>query len=343
MSVADDFSLTRAGSLQRLNTFRVAARAEWLAEVRDAADVPRVLARPELRDLPCLALGGGSNVLFVHDVPGLVLRLANRGIAIVDEDREAGLIRVAAGENWNRFVRWSLEAGFEGLENLILIPGSVGAAPIQNIGAYGVEAREFIAGVEAWDREAQARARFDNAACEFGYRDSIFKHRPNRYIVTGVDFRLPRRGPLRLDYAGVRQELESTGVQQPTAADVARAVEALRRRKLPDPAQIGNAGSFFKNPVVSQAELAILRERYPDMPAHAYGDDQFKLSAAWLIDACGLKGARAGAAGVSDRHALVLVNHGGATGEELWALATRVRETVAERFGVTLEPEPVVI
>ncbi|HET7307701.1 MAG TPA: UDP-N-acetylmuramate dehydrogenase [Gammaproteobacteria bacterium] len=343
MSVADDFSLTRAGSLTPLNTFRVAARAEWLAEVRDAAEVPRVLGRPELRDLPCFALGGGSNVLFVHDVPGLVLRLANRGVAIVEEGGETALVRVAAGENWDRFVRWSLEAGFEGLENLILIPGSVGAAPIQNIGAYGVEAREFIAGVEAWDGEAQASVRFDNVACEFGYRDSIFKHRPNRYIVTGVDFRLPRRRPLRLDYAGVLQELKAMGVRQPTAVDVARAVETLRRRKLPDPAQIGNAGSFFKNPVVSQTELAAFRERCPEMPAHAYGGDHFKLSAAWLIDACGLKGARAGAAGISDRHALVLVNHGGATGEELWALATRVRETVAERFGVMLEPEPVVI
>ncbi|HET7570894.1 MAG TPA: UDP-N-acetylmuramate dehydrogenase [Gammaproteobacteria bacterium] len=343
MSVADDFSLTRAGSLARLNTLRVAARAEWLAEARDAADVPRVLARPELRDLPCLALGGGSNVLFVHDVTGLVLRLANRGITILEDSPEAALVRVAAGENWDQFVRWSLEAGFQGLENLILIPGSVGAAPIQNIGAYGVEARDFIAGVEAWDREAETCVRFDNAACEFGYRDSIFKHRPNRYIVTDVDFLLPRRRALRLDYVGVRQELEAMGVRQPSAADVARAVETLRRRKLPNPAQIGNAGSFFKNPVVSQTELAALRDRCPEMPAHAYGDDQFKLSAAWLIDACGLKGVREGAAGISERHALVLVNHGGATGEELWALATRVRETVAERFGVMLEPEPVVI
>jgi UDP-N-acetylmuramate dehydrogenase len=252
-------------------------------------------------------------------------------------------VRVAGGENWDSFVRWSLAAGFCGLENLILIPGTVGAAPIQNIGAYGAELSEFVDAVEAWDRNAESFVRLDHAACAFTYRDSVFKRNPHRYLVTAVEFLLPRKRPLRLDYAGIREELRALGVAAPTPATVGQAVERLRRRKLPDPAKIGNAGSFFKNPIIARDRLDALRDAYPNLPAYPHGESQRKLSAAWLIEACGLKGAREGAAGVSEQHALVLVNHGGATGAEIWALATRIRETVAARFGVNLEPEPVIL
>lgn len=337
------FTLTRGAPLEKLNTFRAPARAAWLAEVSTAAAVPAVLANPELAGLPVFVLGGGSNVLLTRDVDGLVIHLEIHGIEILEDDRGAARVRVAAGESWDGFVRWSLRQGFAGLENLVLIPGRVGAAPIQNIGAYGTELSEFVAAVEAWDRDAGKAVRIANAECAFAYRDSLFKRRPGRYIVTAVEFALPRARPLRLDYAGVRQELAAMKVDEPDAADVARAVERLRRRKLPDPAKIGNAGSFFKNPVVSRVELEALRGRFPELPAHPYAGDRFKLSAAWLIEVCGLKGLCMGAAGVSDKHALVLVNRGGATGRDIWMLATHIRESVAARFGVMLEPEPVVI
>jgi len=219
----------------------------------------------------------------------------------------------------------------------------VGAAPIQNIGAYGTEAAEFIESVEAWDTRERRVARLDRAACAFGYRDSLFKHEPGRYIVTAVRFALPRSRELRLDYAGIREEVARMGVDKPAPYHVAEAVVRLRTRKLPDPAVIGNAGSFFKNPVVDAAQAAALRQQHPELPVWPQPDGRSKLSAAWLIEAAGLKGQREGDAGISNRHALVLVNHGQASGAELWAFAQQVIATVAARFGVRLEPEPVVV
>lgn len=335
--------ISRNVQLSGFTTFGTPARAELLAEVRDSAALPELLARPEARDRPLLVLGGGSNVLFTRDFSGLIIHLCTRGIDIIDHNAQGAVVRVAAGEDWDGFVRWALGQGFAGLENLVLIPGSVGAAPIQNIGAYGVEVAEFIETVEALDRSTGERVRLDQTACAFGYRDSLFKRRPRRYIVTHVEFRLPRRRPLRLDYPGIGRELELHGIARPTPADVARAVEVLRRGKLPDPAKLGNAGSFFKNPVVPLAAMERLRPNHAAMPVYPHGADCCKLSAAWLIEACGLKGAREGDAGVSEQHALVLVNYGKATGAQIWALAQRVRDQVAARFGVVLEPEPLVL
>lgn len=336
------YRLLANASLAERSTFGVPARAARLVELHDAAALPEVLARPECRG-ELLVLGGGSNILFTRDFNGTVLQLANRGIEVLDETLGLARVRVAAGENWDSFVRWSLAAGYAGLENLILIPGTVGAAPMQNIGAYGVELSEFVAVVEAWDRRAGAFVRLDRTDCGFAYRDSRFKRERDRYIITAVELDLPREREVRIDYAGVRQELEASGIYIPSHAQVAAAVEGLRRRKLPDPAKLGNAGSFFKNPVVEAARAEALCSAHSGLPVYPAGEGRIKLSAAWLIEQCGFKGLRAGGAGVSEKHALVLVNHGGATGAEILALAERIRDTVKARFGISLEPEPLVI
>ncbi len=336
------YRVSENASLRARNTLRVDASARWLVELDDASRLPDALAHPAFGDLPLQVLGEGSNVLFTRDFDGVVLVMATRGVK-VEEDGDATRIAVAAGERWDDFVRWSLAQGYAGLENLILIPGTVGAAPIQNIGAYGVEVAEFIESVEAWDRQQRRALSLPRSECAFGYRDSRFKHEPDRYIVTAVRFTLPRQRALRLEYAGIGEQLQRMGVQEPSAYHVAEAVVHLRTRKLPDPAVIGNAGSFFKNPHVdAQAAARLLRE-HPALPHWENPDRSVKLSAAWLIESCGFKGLREGDAGISNRHALVLVNHGQASGAALWSLAQRVRQGVQARFGVMLDTEPQVI
>jgi UDP-N-acetylmuramate dehydrogenase len=337
------FKLLENASLRDRNTLRVDAHAAWLAEIQDADAIPDLLAHPALHGKPLLLLGEGSNVLFTGDYNGAIATMATRGVAVLDGDDTCTRIRVVAGEHWDDFVRWTLGEGHAGLENLILIPGSVGAAPMQNIGAYGVEAGGFIESVEAFDLHERGFVRFDNARCEFGYRDSFFKRHPDRWLITAVTFRLPRAWTPRIEYSGVQDELKHMGIEHPAPIHVADAVAALRTRKLPDPRVIGNAGSFFKNPVVPAAEAGRLRAEHPQLPCWPASRGTTKLSAAWLIEAGGFKGAREGDAGISNRHALVLVNHGHASGAQLWALAQRVREGVHARFGVTLEPEPRII
>ncbi|MEW9623515.1 UDP-N-acetylmuramate dehydrogenase [Rhodanobacter geophilus] len=336
------YTLTENASLATRNTLRVDARAKLLAELRDASKLPELLDFPALRHAPLLVLGEGSNLLLAGDFDGTVLAMETRGVQVA-QDGDIARIAVAAGERWDDFVRWSLGQGYAGLENLILIPGTVGAAPIQNIGAYGTEVAEFVESVEAWDTREHRVARLDRATCAFGYRDSLFKHEPGRYIVTAVRFALPRSRELKLDYAGIREELARMGVERPAPFHVAEAVVHLRTRKLPDPAVIGNAGSFFKNPVVAAAQAEALKGAYPELPAWPQADGRCKLSAAWLIEAAGLKGRREGDAGISNRHALVLVNHGHASGGELWAFAQQVIAAVQAKFNVRLEPEPVVV
>jgi UDP-N-acetylmuramate dehydrogenase len=336
------FTLQADAPLASFNTLRVAATARWFVELRDPDALPALLAHPAARG-PVMVLGEGSNVLFAADYPGLVLRPAFSGVAIVADDGREAYVRVEAGLGWDALVDWTLARGLGGLENLALIPGLTGAAPIQNIGAYGVEVGDSIEAVEAWDRARRERVRLGRAACAFGYRDSVFRQSPERWIVTAVELRLSRAPVLRLDYAGVREELDALGVATPTAATVAEAVRRLRRRKLPDPASIGNAGSFFKNPVVEAAEAARLRADDPTLPAYPAGPGRAKLSAAALIERCGWRGHREGDAGISAQHALVLVNHGRASGAELLALARRVAESVERRYGLRLEPEPRIV
>ena len=336
------FTLLENASLGALNTLRVVATARWLSELRDGAALPALLTSPAAQG-PVLVLGQGSNVLFAADYPGLVLRPMFATVQVLEDDGETATVRAEAGAGWDAFVDWTLALGLGGLENLALIPGLVGAAPIQNIGAYGVEVGDSITCVEAWDRLSGRSVRLGRDACAFGYRDSTFKRDPERWIVTAVEFRLSRSTPLQLDYAGVRQELDAMGASAPSAPQVAAAVRRLRRRKLPDPAVIGNAGSFFKNPVVDASLADRLRIEHPDLPVHPADAGHRKLSAAWLIERCGWRGHREGDAGISAQHALVLVNHGHASGAQLLALARRVAQSVEERFGVRLEPEPRIV
>jgi len=336
------YTLIENASLATRNTLRVDARATLLAEIRDASKLPELLDFPAVRNGRLLVLGEGSNLLFTGDFDGTVLAMETRGVQ-VESAGDSARIAVAAGERWDDFVRWTLGQGYAGLENLILIPGTVGAAPIQNIGAYGCEVAEFVESVEAWDTREHRVVTLDHATCAFAYRDSLFKHEPGRYIVTAVRFVLPRHRALRTDYAGIDEQLARMGVDKPAPFHVAEAVVHLRTKKLPDPAVIGNAGSFFKNPIVDAALADALKREQPELAAWPQADGRCKLSAAWLIEAAGFKGFREGDAGISNRHALVLVNHGHATGPQLWALAQQVMHGVHARFGVQLEPEPVVI
>ncbi|TAK40270.1 MAG: UDP-N-acetylmuramate dehydrogenase [Lysobacteraceae bacterium] len=340
------YRVTERARLDARNTFGIAARAPMLVEVADTNILPGLFAdNAMLRDGPVLVLGGGSNILFAGDPEGVVLALTASEVRIVDEDGGSAIVRADAGGEWHALVLWTLAHGLSGLENLALIPGTVGAAPIQNIGAYGVEVRERIHAIEAFERATGKSWRFGADECAFAYRDSRFKHEPDRFIVTAVEFALPRAPQLRLEYAGIGEELATMGVAgTPRPSQVAEAVCRIRRRKLPDPAVIGNAGSFFKNPIVPRAQAEALQIDFPALPAFRTGDDRTrKLSAAWMIDQCGWKGHRDGDAGIAASHALVLVNHGQASGAQLLALARRVAASVRERFGVALEPEPRIV
>lgn len=325
-------------SLQALNTFGVEAAAALGINVELEEDI---LTLPDLDPSRDLLLGGGSNVLLVSDVPGTVFLNRIRGRHIIDRDGETALVEAGGGENWHELVDWSIDQGLSGIENLSLIPGNVGAAPIQNIGAYGVELSSVLESVTAWDWRRKTWRVFSREECRFGYRDSRFKsEQPDRYLVTSVRLALDTRFTPRLDYAGLAEELGACAGGKLTAREVGDAVSRIRRRKLPDPAVQGNAGSFFKNPVLSTDNADAVREAHPDVPTWPFGEGMIKLSAAWMIEHCGLKGLTEGAAAVSERHALVLVNTGGASGKAIWALARRVSNEVERTFGVRLEPEP---
>jgi UDP-N-acetylmuramate dehydrogenase len=329
-------------SLRLFNTFGVEASARAYLAVTSVGMLKSVREDPTLAAMPRLVLGGGSNILLTQDFPGLALHMQNKGVAIVGEDADAIHVRAAAGENWHAFVQWTLAQGLGGLENLSLIPGSVGAAPIQNIGAYGVEIKDRFHSLTMFDFETGETATLDRATCAFGYRDSIFKHAlRDRAVVLDVTFALPKKWEANVRYADVMQELSGRGIDCPSARQISDAVIAIRTRKLPDPSVIGNAGSFFKNPVVTPAQRDALLARYPQLVNYPQPDGSVKLAAGWLIDQCGWKGKTAGAAGVYEKQALVLVNRGGASGREIVQLAAAIRDDVDKRFGVTLEPEPV--
>lgn len=329
-------------SLRAFNTFGVDARAHAYLALGSAEMLNTVRSDVELAALPRLVLGGGSNILLTRDFPGLVLHMQLKGIAVVGEDDEAWYVRAAAGENWHAFVLWTLAQGFGGLENLSLIPGSVGASPIQNIGAYGVEIRDRFHALTLFDFVTGETQVLDKTACAFAYRDSVFKHAlRDRVVVLDVTFALPKRWQANTKYADVANELATCGIAEPTPQQIADAIIAIRTRKLPNPALVGNAGSFFKNPVVTSQQRDALLAQYPQLVSYAQPDGSVKLAAGWLIDQCGWKGKTSGAAGVYDKQALVLINRGGASGQEIAQLSDAIREDVEKRFGVRLEPEPV--
>ena len=326
--------LTPHAPLVALNTLGLEAHCLWLAEVTQLDDLRQLLANPELAALPRLVLGGGSNILFCSDFAGLVVQNRLQGISMQDEG-DHWLLHVAAGEGWHQLVCHALQQGWHGLENLALIPGTVGAAPVQNIGAYGVELARFCAYVEAFNWQTGELERIAAADCQFGYRDSIFKHAcQDSHFITAVGLRLPKDWQPVAGYG----PLAALG-ETPSAQAIFDTVCETRMVKLPDPNLLGNAGSFFKNPLVPLALAETLKARHPQMPLYPAGEGQAKLAAGWLIDQCGLKGFAIGRAAVHQEQALVLVNLGGASAMELIALAAHVRDSVEQKFGVVLEHE----
>lgn len=327
-------------SLKPFNTFGVDVQAQQFAEAHNDADVREALAYCAEQQLPLLVIGGGSNLLLTADIPALVLRMATRGLRLLSDDGQRVVVEAEAGETWHPFVLWTLGQGLSGLENLSLIPGTVGAAPMQNIGAYGVEIKDVFAGLTALDRQTGELREFSVDECDFAYRDSLFKRQAGRWLILRVRFTLQRVAHLHLEYGPVRQRLTEQGIDQPTASDVSRAICSIRSEKLPDPAVLGNAGSFFKNPVIPAALAAEIKLQYPGLVGYPQADGQVKLAAGWLIEQAGWKGFREADAGVHRLQSLVLVNYGAATGLQLLQLAQKIQQDVARRFKVNLEMEP---
>lgn len=339
-----DLQLESGVDLTSLNTFGVSARARALVRVRTARQARQLVDHPELGVRPKLVLGGGSNTLFTHDPESLVVKIEIPGIEVVRDDAGATVIEVGAGVGWHDLVTWTLDQGLPGLENLALIPGTVGAAPVQNIGAYGLELSDRVESVDAVDLTTGRSVTLDAEACRFGYRDSLFKQAlAGKSIITTVRLRLPKPWAPVLGYADLARHFTRIGVTAPDARQIFNAICDIRRTKLPDPAVLGNAGSFFKNPVVNRTIRNEILQDFPEIVSYPLDDGNYKLAAAWLIDACGWKGRALGRAAVDARHALVLVNRGGATGAEIVALAEAVREAVRSKFAIPLEFEPVVV
>ena len=350
-------------SLQPYNSFGIMARAETLVRVRSAHDIDALRSFVPLASQPLFVLGGGSNIVLTGDVHGLVMKVEIPGRRLVGETRDAWVVEVGAGESWHGTVAWTLAQGWPGLENLALIPGTVGAAPVQNIGAYGVELQDRFDSLDAIDLATGETFTLDAAQCGFGYRDSVFKHAPpvvdeaggqprgmglaGRAVITQVRFRLPKAWKPELSYVELERRAQENGAVQPTAQQIFDWVCEIRRAKLPDPAVIGNAGSFFKNPTVTPEQCQDIIARDPKIVHYLLPDGRIKLAAGWLIDACGWKGKTVGKAAVYEKQALVLVNRGhgadSVTGGEVMTLAKAIQTSVYERFGIRLEPEPVVI
>lgn len=332
--------ILRDADLKPFNTFGIAARAEALARFRDLYQLRSLMAAPELAALPRLILGGGSNVLFTRNWDGVVLLNEIPGLEVVREDDEHVWLRSGAGVVWHDLVLYAVAHGWGGLENLSLIPGRVGAAPMQNIGAYGVELKDTFDSLEALKVDDGTVVTFGKEQCHFGYRESFFKREgKDRFVILNVTFKLSKRPALNTSYGNIGQELAKRGITAPTLRDVSDAVIAIRSSKLPDPKVIGNAGSFFKNPVVPVAIADAIRTEYPDVAAYPAGEGYVKLAAGWLIEKAGWKGFREDGFGVHKDQALVLVNHGGATGRNIFDLSTRILASIHERFGVELERE----
>ena len=327
--------------LQRLNTFGLPARGRYFCPAETVDDLREALAFADAHSHPILLLGGGSNVVLTRDFRGLVVHIALKGIELLEDTSDHCLLRAAAGEDWHSLVEYCLRNDYFGLENLSMIPGTVGAAPIQNIGACGVDLRERLESLQALDRATGRLVRFNNPECGFAYRNSIFKQeRRDEYIITAVTLKLDKRPAPVTTYGSVERELEAMGVTDVTPRIVSRAVCNLRRRKLPDPAVLGNAGSFFKNPLVSSEVFGRLKSRYEDLVGYPGPDNRVRLPAGWMIDRTGWKGFRRGAVGVHAEHALVLVNYGGASAEEVLHLGREIQLSVREAFDLDLEIEP---
>lgn len=326
-------------SLKNFNTFGVEAKARWFVEISHNDELTELFLDPLWKTMPTLVLGGGSNMLLINNFDGLVIRVNIRGIEHRISHNDV-FIEAGAGEVWNDLVNYCVLRDYAGLENLSLIPGSVGAAPIQNIGAYGVELKDVFHSCTAFETGTGLTRTFTKDDCCFGYRESIFKNElKGKYIITSVKFHLSLIPSLNLKYGAIEQELANRRITEPTIGDVSRVVSHIRVSKLPDPSTIGNAGSFFKNPVISSADFEALYARFPEVVNYPAADGAVKLAAGWLIEQCGWKGKVVGHTGTWKNQALVLVNHGGATGRELFKLSSEIIDSVYAKFGVRLDRE----
>lgn len=328
-------------SLKRYNTFGIACNANEIVELNQTSEIPRIIDYLNTQKKPLLILGGGSNVLFTKDFDGIILANNLKGISIVEEDKDSIILEVAAGEVWHDLVMYCVAHNYAGMENLSLIPGKVGASPMQNIGAYGVEVKDLITSVKATRLLDGSTCVFSNEECDFGYRTSIFKttHK-NQFLITSVQFKLNKKPTINTSYGAINAALAAKNITQPTIKDVSDAVISIRSSKLPNPQEIGNAGSFFKNPIVTSEIASKLQEKYPNIPVYKAGADQRKLAAGWLIEHCGWKGKTIKSNhGVHKLQALVLVNYGGATGKEIFDLSSDIIDSVWNKFGIELERE----
>ncbi|MDF1672227.1 MAG: UDP-N-acetylmuramate dehydrogenase [Vicingaceae bacterium] len=324
-------------SLKAYNTFGIDVKAQKFVEVTDQSQLKSIL---EKNTLSLLILGGGSNLLLTKDFDGLVIKNNIKGIDIVVEDNDSVTLKVGAGENWHRFVMYCIDNNYCGVENLSLIPGNVGASPMQNIGAYGVEVKDVITKVEAINLKDFSVKEFENQECDFGYRTSVFKtSEKGNYFISAVTFKLSKHPKLNTSYGAIDNELKEKGITNPNIKEVSDAVIAIRKNKLPDPAQIGNSGSFFKNPVVTEGVKNTILQNFENAPNYQQPDGSYKMAAGWLIEQCGWKGKMIGNYGVHDKQALVLVNHGGAKGSEIFQLSEDIISSVQQKFNITLERE----
>ena len=328
-------------SLKGYNTFGIDVAAKEYAAVSNVSELKQLLSLDRER----FFLGGGSNILLTADIDALVIHLDMKGKQIVSEDEEHVIVKVMAGENWHEFVLWTLQNDFGGVENLSLIPGNVGTAPIQNIGAYGVELKDVFISCETMHVHTLEERTFDLADCQFDYRNSIFKNEAKgQYVITSVNFRLTKKDHrLNTSYGAIAKELAARNIERPTINDISEVVIAIRQSKLPDPKELGNSGSFFKNPVIATEDFKKLQATHPEVPHYVINEHQVKVPAGWLIEQAGFKGKRYGDAGIHEKQALVLVNHGKASGQEIWQLAQKIQSEVFQSFGIAIEAEVNVI
>ncbi|MBS1543155.1 MAG: UDP-N-acetylmuramate dehydrogenase [Bacteroidetes bacterium] len=328
-------------SLASLNTFGIEVKAKYFVSIYNESDLLELLKLPLWKSQPVLILGGGSNILFTRDFDGIVVQSCIKGLEIQEENESEVWLRVGAGESWHGLVMHCVDKGWGGIENLSLIPGTAGAAPIQNIGAYGVELKDVLESVDGVHLEQGTHLHLSAEECQFGYRESIFKHQLQKiFFISSITLRLTKRNHiLHTEYGAIHDVLERRNIRTPGIRDVSDAVISIRRSKLPDPAELGNAGSFFKNPTVSDVVLERLKRAHPAIPYYPFDNQQFKIAAGWLIEQCGWKGKRIGSVGVHVNQSLVLVNYGRANGKEILQLANSIQRDVEQRFGITLKME----
>jgi len=333
MKILENYDLTK------LNTFGISVKAKFFVELNSESDIKSLFLSSEFKNNQRLFLGGGSNILFTKNFDGIVILNKIKGIEIIKEDSENVFIKSMSGENWHDLVLFTVERGYWGMENLSLIPGTVGATPVQNIGAYGVEIKDILEKVEAYEIETGEKKTFSNKECQFGYRESIFKNKlKNKYFISAVIFKLSKKENIKIEYKAIKDYIEKNNIKIKNVADVSKVVSEIRKSKLPDPAILGNAGSFFKNIYVDEQKLEEIKLNYPDVPSFKE-ENSIKISTAWLIEKCGWKGKKIGNIGMHEKQALVLVNYGGATGEEIKNFSEQIIKDVFIKFGIKLERE----